>query len=108
MFYPNLYALESENKDAKLFNCVQVCDSLYSVSNFDVFALIFRFDLSLKCGARFEFGTERAPEFVRDDASVLHAYDSGRNQASLRFRFARSSLRRGSILLLQRLCHRRS
>ncbi|XP_022141367.1 microsomal glutathione S-transferase 3 [Momordica charantia] len=23
VFYPNLYALESENKDAKLFNCVQ-------------------------------------------------------------------------------------
>ncbi|XP_008774995.1 microsomal glutathione S-transferase 3-like [Phoenix dactylifera] len=23
VFYPNLYAIESENKDAKLFNCVQ-------------------------------------------------------------------------------------
>lgn len=23
VFYPNLYAVESENKDAKLFNCVQ-------------------------------------------------------------------------------------
>lgn len=23
--YPTLYAIESENKDAKLFNCVQVC-----------------------------------------------------------------------------------
>lgn len=25
MFYPTMYAIESENKDAKLFNCVQVC-----------------------------------------------------------------------------------
>jgi len=24
VFYPTLYASESENKDAKLFNCVQV------------------------------------------------------------------------------------
>lgn len=25
VFYPTVYALESENKDAMLFNCVQVC-----------------------------------------------------------------------------------
>ena len=25
VFYPTMYAVESENKDAKLFNCVQVC-----------------------------------------------------------------------------------
>jgi glutathione S-transferase len=24
VFYPTMYAIESENKDAKLFNCVQV------------------------------------------------------------------------------------
>ena len=24
VYYPTLYAIESENKDAKLFNCVQV------------------------------------------------------------------------------------
>jgi hypothetical protein len=28
VFYPTMYAVESENKDAKLFNCVQVCQSV--------------------------------------------------------------------------------
>ncbi|KAK7843391.1 microsomal glutathione s-transferase 3 [Quercus suber] len=28
--YPTLYALESENKDAKLFNCVQVFPIFYT------------------------------------------------------------------------------
>lgn len=55
VFYPNLYALESENKDAKIFNCVQVSDSFHSVSIsfFLFFSLIFFFIvtiLNLKCG----------------------------------------------------------
>lgn len=29
MTYPTMYAIESENKDAKFFNCVQVCYLLY-------------------------------------------------------------------------------
>lgn len=39
--YPTLYASESENKDAKLFNCVQVCPSI----NLLGFSVKFGFEL---------------------------------------------------------------
>ena len=74
VFYPNLYALESENKDAKIFNCIQVSDSLNSDSIFYVFVFV-----TVESELWSVFGTERAPEFAGNDASVLHAYDFGRN-----------------------------
>lgn len=99
VFYPNLYALESDNKDAKLFNCVQV-------SIIHVFPLVsFRY-YHFESEMPSLIGTERAPEFARNDAFVLHAYDFGRNWASLPYRFLWSSLCCVSILLLQRLRYR--
>jgi glutathione S-transferase len=39
--YPTLYAIESENKDAKLFNCVQVLFPLPPCLFFSCFCLVW-------------------------------------------------------------------
>lgn len=36
--YPTMYASEADNKDAKLFNCVQVLDELCVLINFVLFS----------------------------------------------------------------------
>ena len=35
MYFPTMYALESENKNAKLFNCVQVRFLSYSLFEYE-------------------------------------------------------------------------
>ncbi|KAI8540984.1 hypothetical protein RHMOL_Rhmol08G0027400 [Rhododendron molle] len=43
--YPTLYASESDNKDAKLFNCIQVFASLFFPYSVSFFATLVFYDL---------------------------------------------------------------
>ncbi|KAG6403331.1 hypothetical protein SASPL_135548 [Salvia splendens] len=60
--YPTLYASEADNKDAKLFNCIQLVNAyLFRCIVLSVFVC-----------------AEGAPEFT---GNAAHVDDSGRNQA---------------------------
>lgn len=67
-----MYATEAENKDANLFNCVQVHWFLF-LNQIILFWNVIDFVDSYLVGA------ERAPEFIGNDAYVLYVDDSGGN-----------------------------
>ncbi|GFY97121.1 microsomal glutathione s-transferase [Actinidia rufa] len=73
VFYPSMYALELENKDAKIFNCVQV----WIIRSF---CLRCFGDLGFRLTkSRGDSCVERALELARDDADVLPVDDSGQD-----------------------------